>query len=254
MAKSAKPDAARRRLRQSELPLFYRSPWPLDPARHAGKSVRAERDCSFARDANAVPLNTVEFVPALRHYPIVFSASTPVMTLAVLGIDQDSNLFVDTDGQWCPGAYIPAYVRRYPFLSITGTDPARFVLGVDEAALDSGSEGEPLFADGEPSAAAKRALAFCSDFQAQVKVSQDFCETIRRHGLLVDQNATFEFKTGRRATVQGFRIVDEAKFQALPGDRVVEWRDNGYLPLLYAHLFSMRNWGSLLDMAAADGA
>ncbi len=235
----------------SDMPLFYSTVAPVDSIRHAGKSIKATTDFSFARATNAVPLNAVEFVHALRNYPIVFSASKPIMTLAVLGVRQDANLFVNAKGKWRDGTYIPAYIRRYPFIFIGGEETDNLILGIDEAAPQFGDDGSPLFVDGQPSAHTKNALAFCAEYQNHLKLTQQFCEAVAEQGLLVDQSASFEFSDKQRATIQGFQIVDEAKFRALPDSVIVEWRKNGYLPLVFAHLFSMRSWADLLDLAAA---
>ena len=243
--------SARRDPPRSDLPLFYRSVRPLDSARDAGTVVKTASDFSFARATNAVPLNAVEYIYALRHYPIVFSDSAPLMTLAVLGIREDANLFVDAHGEWRKGAYIPAYVRRYPFIFIAGSEADKYTLGIDERAPHVGADGgAPLFVNGQPSEPLKHALAFCSEYQTHIKLTQDFCEAVKKRDLLVGQNANFEFKSGERARIQGFQVIDEAKFRALPDDVILEWRRNGYLPLIFAHLFSMRSWAELLDAAA----
>ena len=52
---------------------------------------------------------------AAAYYPIVFSdESVPIA--AVVGLRNDSNLFVDSQGQWLADESLPAYVRRYPFI------------------------------------------------------------------------------------------------------------------------------------------
>lgn len=57
-----------------------------------------------------------EFVVASRHLPIVFvptaSKPTPVF---LLGAQPGENRHVDPAGAWT-GGYVPAYVRRYPFI------------------------------------------------------------------------------------------------------------------------------------------
>ena len=134
---------------------------------------------------------------------------------------------------------------------MTGSKPDKFILGIDEKAANFGTAGEPpLFANGQPMEPVKHVLAFCSDYQAHFALTQEFCGAVEKSDLLTDQSAHFEFVSGQRAIVQGFQIVDENKFQALPDDLIIQWRKNGYLPLIYSHFFSMRSWASLLGMAA----
>ncbi|MBV9523080.1 MAG: SapC family protein [Alphaproteobacteria bacterium] len=116
------------------MPLFYKNPRPLDPARHSAMSLKTEMNFGFARTTNSVPLNVVEFFTAARHFPIVFMTEPFPSALAVLGVRQDENLFVDERGQWQNDSYIPAYVRRYPFIFFESDDRQTLSLCIDEAA------------------------------------------------------------------------------------------------------------------------
>src|SRR5260221_7796003 len=98
------------------LPIFYRRPRPLNSEIDRGKSLRLAPDHSFARGTNSLVLNGGEFSLAMRFYPIVFSLAEPVSAFAVVGLVDKENLFVGADGRWVPDAYVPAYVRRYPFI------------------------------------------------------------------------------------------------------------------------------------------
>lgn len=236
------------------MPLFYRAPRPVDIVRHARKSVSWGGDFAFARATSAVPLNTIEFVEAVRHYPIVFSLEEPTMPMVVVGIRPDLNLFVDAGGNWLRDSYIPAYVRRYPFILIDIPD-SRFALGVDEAASSLGDTADhPLFVDGKPSPLAEEALKFCMAFQSELNVTRQFCEELAKQDLLIDQSAHFDFKGGQQVTLQGFRIVDQAKLRALPDAVFLRWRNKGYLALVYCHLFSMKSWENVLNLASQRNA
>src|SRR5262245_41509961 len=100
----------------SGLPQFYRNPVPLDPVRHAKAGLKNRDDFGFARGTNAIALTGAEFASAARAYPIVFSAAAPVVPFAVVGLRDGDNLFLDAAGNWREDTYIPAYVRRYPFI------------------------------------------------------------------------------------------------------------------------------------------
>src|SRR5437773_2591744 len=97
------------------LPLFYRRPRVLQPALHGSLSLKDGPDLGYAKQANAVPLLAAEMAAACRHLPIVFTDGINPQPVAVLGLREQQNLFVDAQGHWLPGAYVPAYVRRYPF-------------------------------------------------------------------------------------------------------------------------------------------
>src|SRR3954451_4371663 len=96
----------------ADLPLFYREPRPLEPGRHgkAGVPRPPPPSLSFAAKTNSIPLAADEFYTAQAHYPIVFTASKPASPVVVVGLANEQNLFIDAEGTWKSGAYVPAYV------------------------------------------------------------------------------------------------------------------------------------------------
>ncbi len=252
--KAAQPSTQGTPAGGGQLPLFYRRPVPLSAERHGGKSMVGEADYRFAAEATAVPVNTVEFTMLTKHYPIVFAPESPPTPLAVLGLKQGRNLFVDKDGAWRPRSYVPAYVRRYPFIFMTGPDQLQYVLCLDEGSdlvVDDG--GRPFFdGDGKPTDLTQNALKFCSAFQGLFEATREFGAALAEHDLLVENRADITLKGGDRMQLGGFKVIDEGRFNALPGEVFLEWREKGYLPLVYAVFASASNWGHLVDMYAEE--
>ena len=171
-----------------------------------------------------------------------------MVPVAVLGMREAKNQFVESDGSWRAGAYIPAYVRRYPFILMESPDRLQFTLCVDEASslLVDGDE-QPLFNGDKASEVANNALQFCSAYQGQHTFTLEFTAALEKYGLLVENRASVALKTGEQLSLSGFRMVDEQKFTALPDDVFLDWRQRGWIPLIYCHLLSMGNWQSLVD-------
>ncbi len=239
------------------LPIFYRRPVTLAPELHFGVSYRAPANYAFARDTNAIPLNVSEFSLAAQHYPIVFAGTDPVMPVAVVGVaSKNRNLFVDDAGNWRPGVYIPAYVRRYPFIFLEDRKKKEFVLAIDEGAgLLEEREGpeDKLFWNGKPTPLVERALAFCSEFQANLNFTGQFCAAMEEEKLLSEREAGMSLVDGRYFRLTGFRLIEEARFDKLPGKSLLKLRRRRFLHPIYLHLISTANWATVLDLAAAQG-
>ncbi|MBL8834574.1 MAG: SapC family protein [Rhodospirillales bacterium] len=229
-------------------PPFYRRPVALSRDAHGEKRYVAPAGFGYAAATNAVPLGAVEAESAARHYPIVFAAADPGGLIALLGVETGRNLFVDGSGDWRPGSYIPAYVRRYPFAFAQVGD--QLVLCVDEAADAIGDIGDPLFVDGKPAPLVAQALAFSREFQVQADAAQAFAAACATAGLLADHRAEFALNDGRKIVLGGFRILDRAKFDTLPDAAFIDWRKRGWLALAYAHFQSMQSWANLIDRAS----
>lgn len=221
------------------LPPLYHRPVPLGSDRHRTLRLRGNRNFSFAASTSLVPLNAAEFPLASRHYPIVFGTQGNI-ALAVLGTS-GTNTFVDQNGAWRPTTYVPAYMRRYPFLFLAAPED-RYVLSIDEAYDGFGDDGELLFSEGDTTELTRNALAFCQAYEREAESTSAFIAALSAAGIFSPDAPVFSRSSGRNLTVKGVRAVDKGAFDALPDLTFLEWRASGWLPAIYAHLTSMSNW------------
>ncbi|MBJ7498641.1 MAG: SapC family protein [Sphingopyxis sp.] len=231
---------------ETRFPLFYRQPELLTAAQHVDLRLRPG-GYGFAKEANAIPLTVVEFGPAMRHYPVVFAAGDG-FPVAILGLDR-RNGFVDGK-EWAPGCYVPAYARRYPFVFVDRSQDS-FVLAIDRAAphFTGDAEGAALFSDGRPTEVVDNILTFCRDFHGAHIQTDAFVEALLAQELLVDQHADARLDSGQALTLSGFKVVDRAKFDALPDALVLEWHRKGWLALVHFHFLSLDRFADLLARA-----
>lgn len=211
----------------------------------------------FAAHAIALPLNITEFARAARYYPIVFADTGDPVPLAVTGFQEGANLFIDAEGRWADGAYVPAYVRRYPFLPVTTQGSETLMLAIDRPRLVERTgdlpEGEPqrLFDADGASVLSRRALAFCERYHRDHLRTAAFITALREHGLLVPQQADVRLPDETRFRVDGFRTIDRAALRTLPDALLADWFRTGWLDLAALAEASQANWQALLDRNAA---
>jgi len=250
MAKTPSVRTPEAPLAADQMPLFYRQIATLDAARCAGKSLKMSIGFEFARNTNVVMLNGAEFEQAARAYPIVFASAPNPAALAILGVRQAENLFVDANGDWRQNTYIPAYVRRYPFIFHRSEDGQQYTLCIDEAAgaLEDGTE-RPLFFDDAPSEIAKGALEFCAAYQRDNEATREFVRELAKQQLLVPNQAQITLPGGESLALAGFELIDRAKFDALPSFVLTDWRKRGWLGLAYAHFISLGSFADLIERA-----
>jgi hypothetical protein len=237
-------------------PLFYGRPLPLSQQYHATFKVRPENDFGFASKANAVPLTVPEFVMAARHYPIIFTGEDLVPTAAV-GLASGDNLFVDVKGQWEVGQYIPAYVRRYPFILLGSETDEKLQVGIDDDARSNKPDARTLFKDGKETDVVKEGVNLCEQFHGAFRFGMEFLTSLRESGITEQRSLDVELPNGQKMAVGSFGAVNEEKFRDLPDATFLEWRKKGWLHAIYFHLQSMNNWEALLmrvnnRMAAAQ--
>lgn len=228
----------------------------LDTKQHRGLGVISRRH-GFAAKLNSVYLAAAEFIQAARHYPIVFAqdrANGEFLPLAVTGLEQDLNLFVNPDGDWLSDVYIPAFVRCWPFFGVRVTGgrarPGELLICVDEAGLQA--TGEPVFDDkGKPTTLLRSAQTLIQELEDARSATLQLGESLKALDLLMSFEAHALPKQGREWRLRGMYRVDEARLDALDGETVKRLMKSGELSRIYAHLMSLDNFKFLMDRAVA---
>jgi len=236
--------------------LIYDKVVAIGTASHANVSVQMTDSYSFARQINSVPLLVAEFEAAALDHPIVFARNgTDIFPAALLSLRPDCNESVDERGQW-HGGYIPAFLRRYPFVFSRPEDSEEgtFALCLDEsyAGVNREGRGERLFNDaGEQTAWLDAKLAFTAEYQAQFHITRSFCKLLDKLGLLEAAQARFHNFSGGEGSMGGFSVLNRSRLKQIPADDIGTLFRNGGLSLCYAHLHSLRNILRLGDAARA---
>ena len=229
---------------QPQLPLFYNDLMPLNSRDHASWRARSVDKASWIGNQHAIPLTVEEFPPAQRNYPIVFSAGDSPVPLALMGLNEGVNVFFDEDGTPRADSYIPAYIRRYPFLlAKLRPDADEMSLCFDPSSdiLGEFKDGEALFNEGQPSDHTKGVLDFCEKFEEAGARTQAFIKELTDADLLMDGEVAIQQndRPDQPYIYRGFKMVDQDKLKALDTEKLKAWNENGILPLIYAHLMSL---------------
>ena len=238
----------------NSLPLFYKKVVPLSKNRHQNLCVTPIKDYKHTRDTNSLYIAAVEFLQASREYPILFSAGNDgsVFPLVLLGLKNNENLYVGKKGEWLAN-YIPAYVRRYPFiLAADKQNSGNFAVCIDESypGFSEKKTGTRLFADdGTETPLLKQSVEFLKEYQNHIRLTNIFCSTIKELQLFEPMQATMD-KGGKKQTLGGFMCVNRKRLKEIAPDKLVTMVGNDYLELIYAHLHSLSNLANLIKRVA----
>jgi hypothetical protein len=152
----------------ANLPLLYKDLIPLNSNDHVTWKSRLLENAKFLEGQHAIPLTIEEFVTASRTYPIIFSATDNPVPLVLMGMNEGVNTFMNEEGFFERPVYVPAYVRRYPFLLAKlrpDTEELSLCFDPTSGAVGEFEEGMPLFEDGKPSENTQAILKFCEEFE-----------------------------------------------------------------------------------------
>jgi hypothetical protein len=244
--------------------LFYERPVPLNRTAHKDLRLKGVPNVKFAMNVHSVPLTGAEFSAAARDLLIVFAGADAATAgpVALLGLRENENLYVDADGQWAPNTYIPAFVRRYPFVlaekPADQKDGDDFTVFLDEHYEGfNRTEGERLFKDdGTDTEMLTRAVDFLGEFQQNVARTKWFVEQLNKHDLLELRNIRLQQNgkdgaDGRSINLNGLFVINEEKLRALDEKTAHEFARDGMFGWIYGHLLSLANIDRLTQRLSA---
>lgn len=236
----------------ANMPVLYSEIVPLDFVAHKSWKCLPSQGLSWLARNNLVPLTVDEFRLAQRHYPIVFSSDPQPVPLALMGLAPGTNAFISDEGYVSGRLYIPAYVRRYPFiLAREYPDASELALCVDRASglVGDFEEGAVLFDSGKLSDAGQRILAFCEEFERAAERTRLFVADLIQHNLLIDGKATIDQGAQGQQVFDGFQIINADAVSALTSNLRDRWFKNGHIQAIQAHVFSLDAMGFLQGTA-----
>jgi len=241
-----------------QLPLFYKALEPLSSEAHANFKVREADSAPFVVDQHAVPVTVEEFPLVQRHMPIVFTLGDEAVPIALMGMNEGVNVFFDENGRLLDGTiYLPAYIRRYPYLlAKLRPDAQELSLCFDPTTETLGAfeDGRPLFEDGKPTEIVTNILSFNEQFEEAGARTGNFMTELKAMGLLMDGEITIQPDGAEQPFIyRGFQMVNEEKLAELRGDQLRKIHKNGMLPLIYAHLFSLSLMREVFGRQMAQG-
>ncbi len=232
--------------------LIYDNIQPLSQ-KHLGWSVAVD-NFEFVSHLISVPLLATEIPFAAAEYPVIFSATQTegeFIPLAVMGLKEGENLMLN-DKKLIPARYIPAFIRRYPFVLAGAKDSDTLTVCVDEAspAIDpTGQRGLRLFDEGgEQSSHLKEVVEFLKDYQMRSEMTRVFCNKLAELKVLEPMQASITFKDHEEAnmSLSGFFAVRREKLKEISDEAIVDLFKRDGLELIYSHLQSLSNLNSLI--------
>lgn len=217
---------------------------PLNSQVHAGMKLNFRSRYAHAKNSHFCSVVLHEFAHLATDYPIVFIKKTDsekFSPVVLLGLEPGQNLFVDEQGEWLPGVYVPAPFRRYPFVTsrLEGASETLVLCMDDKPELLSLVEGLELFTtDGKETEFLEQTKKFVFDLATFELLSDKFSEKMLELDLLVPTQLSV--KNGDEVKqFHGAHIVDEKKLGGLSDDAFISLRQHGFLSAIYAHLISL---------------
>ncbi|HZF70820.1 SapC family protein [Sulfuricurvum sp.] len=212
---------------------------------HKDTAIKGYTSFAYAKEMITAPVTVAEFYECCKDYPIIFvkDAEGNWTASVMLGYKEKENAFVDKEGMWEAGRYVPASIRRHPFIFVT-QDNNQLSLGIDSDAKsdDKEDDNRKLFdAEGKPSEFLTNVVNFMNQFQADAASTAKFIKQLDQWELLEEKTAKIITPDQTSYQINGFYIVNEEKLNHLSKKKKQDICDQNAFPLITAHLISLSN-------------
>ncbi|MBA9082815.1 MULTISPECIES: SapC family protein [Bartonella] len=242
--------------------LFYKNVTPINKTFHRSLKFNPSQDMSFAKDTHWVPLASDEYFQAALDYPILFMSAEDEQkkrhytSIALVGLSNDVNNYITADKSWQRDTYIPAFIRRYPFVLAQIQDQKELSVCFDQqSGMFNDVTGIELFnSDGSISPFMEERINFLEHFKIGMERTAEFIDTLVKMDLLSQKSINVKNDKGLSAQLEDFWIVDEEKLHKLPAHQLAKLHKNGFLGRIFAHLLSMNNLLKVLSLKGASQA
>ena len=229
---------------------MYKNLVVLDKEQHKDLKINPLESLAFAKDTAFVPVIANEAALIGAAFPVVFTADENPSLVSLVSLGGES-LGINADGKWIT-SYVPSYFRKYPFsLASTQDNPEQKVILIDEdSSLFSKSKGKQLFKkSGEQSDTLSHAIEFLTNHENQSIITSNVAKAISESGILEDREISVGEGDEKKVLVNGFKVVDREKLNALSDDILADWVRKGIITLIDAHIKSLDNIQTLFNIA-----
>jgi len=229
---------------------MYKNLVVLDKEQHKDLKISPLENLSFAKQTAFVPVVANEVALVGASFPVVFTSDEKPSLVSLVSLGGDS-LAINADGKWIT-SYVPSFFRKYPFsLASTKENPDQKVILIDEeSSLFSKSKGKQLFKkSGEQSETLTHAINFLTAHETQMVTTTNVAKLIADSGILEEREISVGEGEEKKVLVQGFKVVDREKLNALSDDILADWVRKGIISLIDAHLKSLDHIQTLFNIA-----
>ena len=227
---------------------MYKNIELLNTNEHKNIAIKQVADVAYAQELTSSPITVPEFFEACKDYPIVFAKdanNNSWFATVLLGYKEKENIFINNETKfWEPNRYIPAFIRRYPFVSVAQSGAQDIAIAVEGEykSEDEKDASRKLFnEDGSNTEFLNSVISFLNQYQNDAVATTAFINQLNDWELLEEKTATITTADNKIYNINGLFIVNEEKLKHLSKKKQEDICNKNASPLITAHLISLSN-------------
>ena len=227
---------------------------PLNSDNHLNLLISESQDYSRFVDQNLIPVVFHEFHHLATEFPLVFvknSETGQFIPVAMMGIKNNLNLYCQTN-DW-PAPVRPRGFNNAPLSLVkTNQDGDNVLVCIDTSSplvTDPGESAQRVFNDNkEQSDYLQKRTQALLEMAAFSEQTNNICQLLASKGLFSVKQLTVKLAQSEQPiNIDGVYVVDEQALNQLSNDEFLSLKENGLLPLIYAHLLSLQQIPRLIE-------
>jgi hypothetical protein len=213
----------------------------LNKKEHQSLKYTPVTDFSFAKSLTIIPITYSEVKHLCCLYPVVITEIDGNDTLAIITGLKDHNIAIDENGKF-RGKYIPAYLRKYPFILVNDTENEKLLLGLkDDADCFDNDEGEALYdAQGNVMPLVENIMSLLKNFESEIQITKNILTKFKEQHLLEPSQIKVNLDDTEH-TIGGFSVIDKELFLTLEDQFLADAVKNGWTEFIELHRLSLNN-------------
>ena len=225
---------------------MYKNLEILDKQKHKDIKFDNQDSIEIAKKIGFVPVGVAEILDMSCFAPVIITADDKAEFAAFTGISEEVNIYSKE-------AYVPRFVKSYPFLNVTAKDEndnLNEVIGIDNADFTGEDKEVSIFnEDGELNEIANEKIENVRELNRQRAISKRIIEQLKENDLLLKRDFKVKVNDEERTLLNEFYIVDREKLLKLDDETIASWARKGWMSLIDAHIKSLGNFKKALKLS-----
>jgi hypothetical protein len=228
----------------------------LNNITHSTVLVDSQYKKNHGYDFNLVSVFPVEYIKLQSHYPIFFTKNKDTnsyQTVAVMGFDQNENLFLGDDGLMA--SYIPLSLQRLPFYigkksKLHDGVPVNekiLCIDIDHPSVNYETGNNIFLEHGGHSEYLDHINQVLFTIDENLDELSEFSQILSSYELFQSLELKIDFGNNEDYVFSGLSTINEDRLKGLDGKSLLKLHQKGYLQHIYMIAASIGNMNNLIN-------
>jgi len=193
-----------------------------------------------------IPLGIDEVIKYADSFPILISTNEQNEFILYAGLVANKNMFTEYKN-----IEEPNFLKNYPFLMIKAKKDDKLIdiIAYDESEEFIGKDKDiSFFNEDKLSNKANEKIQNVKLLATKRNLARILIQELKQKDLLIKQSFNIKINGEEKMILKDYYIVNRTKLCELDDKTISTWAKNGWIGLIDAHIYSLRNFQKIVDI------